>query len=527
MKDKKVLVGIFCFMLGVVSVSVWKKQNYVSIPKENVNRNIASQSTGQQVVIDDFTSKILAMKSKDDVNKTVKYIEEVSKNYPQFVGVQLFNASFQMLPVFKGIIWRLRGVVEDTDITHSMVLSYLRFFYSSQYVYGPHVMALFHYFADPEPTSNQFRKISDLQNFLYKDVRPYLVQYLVEAQKSLSQNAEFHHFSLDRRIYIGADEDKRFFDEVEAKKEYIKPYTSYVISGLARTIGSIDYFYSYNFDDMPKIMQAVLRKSAINSILGRFKLRPGKRESWEDRSLPKIMSKKEIFDIVDNYKKFGTLRFEEAESQKYLNESYSMFALASEHDLKGYVCSIQYPSTMMSGGVLEDSYKCDWSFMEDESFQEEEYFVVGGSKFLVDPNLLLINHRQDFHELHDRYRIYHPVSEDGIVSITSDATGQVVRIMAQGAFKAQKDLKNFLPVEFSTNYKSDTVTVKNDVGAYNKNGQWEWNYDYGRPTKWRSQYVTFGGLFPDLTNDNAYDIMASVRLTRSLRPFSNLFTTIP
>ncbi len=86
---------------------------------------------------------------------------------------------------------------------------------------------------------------------------------------------------------------------------------------------------------------------------------------------------------------------------------------------------------------------------------EEENFVVGGSKFLIDPNLLLINHRQDFHELRDRYRIYHPISDDGIVEITSDATGVPVRINAKGPFKLQQSLQNYFPTKFSTGLEYD------------------------------------------------------------------------
>jgi hypothetical protein len=123
--------------------------------------------------------------------------------------------------------------------------------------------------------------------------------------------------------------------------------------------------------------------------------------------------------------------------------------------------------------------------------------------------------------------MYHPENEDGNVDITSDATGAIVRINMKNAFQVQRDLKRYLPVSFETSINHDGVSINNDVGTYNERGQWMWNYDYGRPTAWQGDAVKFGGLFPDATNENIYDIMYSVRLTRSLRPLSNLFTTVP
>lgn len=527
MKNYKIGLGICCFLLGVFTFSIWRKQNYVSIPKESSVRNLASVSTGQQLIIDDFTSRILKIKTKEDIEKVRTHISEMAKNYPEFVGVQIFAQSFDILPKLKGIVWRLRGIVEETDITHSIVLSNLRFFYGSRYAYGPHIMAFFQYFVDPTESMNQFKDISDVQDYLSDTIRPALSSILVNLHMSLTFPSEVHHFSLDRRLFAGEDDNKRYFDSVEAKKEYIKPYTSYIISGVARTIGAIDYLSAYNLNDLPKIMRKVLKKSAINSILGRFKIKPGKRGKGEVKDLPTIQTRKEIFEIVQDFKNFGTPRKSLESSQLLLDSAYGMAKMAAEHDLKGYTCSITYSAKIMSGEEVGTEYNCDSSFMEDENFQEEEFFIVGGSKFLVDPNLLLINHRQDFHELRDRYRIYHPEEGNDIVEIVSDATGGVVRINAKGAFKAHKDLKYFIPTEYITDFKSDTVDIKNNVGSYNKRGQWEWNYDYGRPTKWNDGAITFGGLFPDATNDNIYEIMYHVRLSRSLRPFSNTFTTVP
>jgi len=400
-------------------------------------------------------------------------------------------------------------------------------------MYGPHLRVLFHYITDPVVDKEQFTKISDFQNFLSGSFKTKLIGLYNASLKSLDLPAKNHHFTFDRRIFTGHDEEsgKRFFDPKEVKREYIKPYTGYIISGLARTIGTIDYLNSYDMDDLPNIMTKNLRKSAINNVVGRFKLKDyvGGKRGADVRNLPNIVSRKELFETVREFKKFLTPRFNQKQTTALLNSSYEMFKMASEQDLKGYVCTIKYVHMMMNGDEIERPYNCNWDFMEAENFMEEEYFVVGGKNFLVDPNQLLINHRQKFHELRDRYRLYHPERADGIVNITSDVTGRTVRVNVKGAFSYQEDLKNFLPIMFSESLEFGEVKIDKGVGGRNDIGQWAWNYDYGRPTSWKNQYATFGGLFPDAksTEREMYDLMYTVRLTQSLRPFSNMFTTVP
>lgn len=529
-KNFKSMTAVIFFSLGIISFSLWQNYYFIKIPKENKRRSLASQSTGQQLVIDQLTEKVLDIRTKRDIDRVINEITKTAEGYPTFVGVQLFSATASSVKILKGLLWRLRGIVEDTDVTHTFILSRLRFIYASNYAYGPHLRALFHYIADPPEDTVQFLKISELQDTLEKRIKPILVNFLNRAVTSMKLPAFSHNFVFDRRLFMGEQAGKRFFDPEEARKEYIKPYTGYIISGLARTLGALEYVSNYNFDQLTDIMNDALKKSAINSLFGRLKVkgRYGRTKSEKVRSLPAIIGFEEIYDIVtkSSYKKFLTPRFSEEVVNKSLERSYKYFALAAEHDLKGYVCSIDYAKKMMEGADIDAEYTCSWAFMESESFQEEEYFIVGGSKFLVDPNQLLINHRQKFHELRDRYRIYHPSRKDGVVSIVSDATGGIVRINVREAFRYRKDLKNFLPIEYSRDINHDGIQISG-FGSYNRRRQWQWNYDYGRPTRWRDDFVTFGGLLPDATNENIYDIMYNMRLTRSLRPFSNTMTTVP
>ncbi len=541
---KKVNVWSFgFFILGIFSFAVWNQFFYVNIPKDGSVRKIASQSTGQQVVIDDFTNRILEIDSTEDIDRVISHISKVSKEYPKFVGVQLFASFAEALPQFKGIAWKLRGLVEKTDIAHTYILSQLRFLYFSSYMYGPHLKALFHYLTDPPKNGSKFESLAELQNALYFKIRPQLSSLLQKAERSLGLEPELHNFTFDRRIFTGDSPGKRFFDPSEANREFIKPYMSYIISCMARAIAAIDYLYIYNIDDLPNIMRAVLKKSAINQLKSRFQFggtssrrRVGFNSTRINKesvkSLPQVISRKEVFEIIERRKfsdflTFASDRVSREKANEVLAESYQMVQKAAEHDLKGYVCSISYVSMMMNGEYISSDYSCDWDFMEKEGFTEEEYFVVGGKNFLIDPNQLLINHKQKFHELRDRYRIYLENENNSGVYIVSDVTGEPIRINAHAVFKVFDDLKVFIPETYSNEMVYNGKTLARGYGSHNKNGKWSWNFDYGRPLSWSSEAITFGGLFPDMTNSNVYDLMYTIRLTQSLRPFSNLFTTVP
>ena len=158
---------------------------------------------------------------------------------------------------------------------------------------------------------------------------------------------------------------KTLFDQEEAKKEYIKAHTSFVISGLAASIGYIDYVSIYNVDEFSEISKKMLKKSAINSVKDRFKIRQLIRGQEVVKSLPFVLTMKEVSDVIKEFDNFGTLRSSvSSEAKSRVDESYRMFALAAEHNLKGYVCSIKYTSMAMSGQPIPKEYNCDWSFME-------------------------------------------------------------------------------------------------------------------------------------------------------------------
>ena len=70
MKNVGMIIGAVCFLLGIVAFSAWDKMNYVSIPKpkQNAPRSIASEATGQQLIVDNFNEAISSIKNKSDVD---------------------------------------------------------------------------------------------------------------------------------------------------------------------------------------------------------------------------------------------------------------------------------------------------------------------------------------------------------------------------------------------------------------------------------------------------------------------------
>ena len=446
MKDFKIIFACFGFLVGVFSFQLYQKVNFISLerPNSTSTRTIASSDEGLQKEIDSIRDRIIALRTNEDIDSFINYmITEKSKS--KYPAVQMFVEFARPIPILKGIVWKLRGVVEKTDIAHTVALYYIRQFHHLRYIYGPHVTALLHYLTDPPADRKKYESISALQDDLLK-FSSILERGVSLAEQGLKMDADKFHFNFDRAIFVGIDEanGKRFLDPDETEKVFIKPYLHYIISGLSRLIGGINYIAMYNLNDVPNIMKKILKKSAINHITGRFKI--------GSHDVPQIVTRAEIRVQIDKFKRtFLKARFDKNKVQEHLDKSFTYLAKAAQADLNGYICSIKYSKMITTDQDIPKDYNCS-DFEEEMStpggFEEEEHFVVKGKNFLVDPNQLLLNHKRKFNELKQRNQLYKGSSDGSDVTIISDVTGKEIVMNVKAAFKAHDSLYKFLPASY-------------------------------------------------------------------------------
>jgi len=526
-KDYKIIISIFIFIAGALTVHLYHKANYAPYKKVSSSRFIAQINENQQGVINDITKKVVAIKSRQDLLSTYAFIMEQGKSYPDFPAVQMFYHMVKPLPYLEGIIWRLRGLVEKTDITHLSTLYYLRRFYHNRYVYGPHIKTLFHYLteAPQDPKKTMFHTVSELQAALM-EISPVFEKHVLNELiklKSSIKDPEAIQFKIDKALWIGKDDKIRFLDPYENEKYFIKPYLNYIISGLSRIVGGAKYASCYNFDDVPNIMRTILIKSAINSLESKM------RQIVTIQSLPNILTRKEIYGTLIKYPHFLKARYPEEQTNKILAQSFNHFMIAAQNDLEGYGCSIAYPYAIEnnSNEYMENNCK---RFHDENRNQilSGNYFTATGNDYLLDPNQLLIDLKQKLHELRERYKLYAESRKGEDVTIVSDATGEPITLNVRKAFMYHKTLQKFFPVTFEENinetYPIQGVGQKVSIPGRDK-AEWLWNYAYGRPKSWDDP--THGGFLPEATDENMYDQMRNIILTNSTRPFSQFFLTTP
>ena len=528
-RSKKFFVVAAIFGVFFGSYYFYSNQPQMAIHPYKTSRSIASSNDSQQRILDDFTDKIVNIKNKSDIEAVRAHIIKVAKENEKLFVVQVYADVAKMLPEFEGIGWRLRGLVEEHDIVHLASLRFLRGLYQNLYSSGDHTKAFFQYIIDPSPEkNNKFTKISEVQDFLYKSIRPQLAQLQNKLFYALkTRPAADFDFYFDRILVKGVSEDLTYLDAEQAKKRVIKPHFSFVLSMLSQGIGFIEYAYVYNIDDFPKVMRKALTKSAINQATNRFRVVTFSVNSLagKETSLPYVISRKEYFDWVKSYPSLLSARFNEAVAQPILDSSYNNFKIAAQQNLKAYSCSIEYPINMASGNEPSDGYVCDGSFMKG-GFEADENFVRGGSEYLVSPNLLLLNQKSELRHLLQKVKMYSQIGNEP-VAIISQITGQKINVSLRNGFKYHASLTKFLPIDFNSTYKLEDGSQMQgqQVGSYSKSKQWAWNYNYGKPTGWIDP--TFGGVFPDFTNQNIYHMMATVDLTPELQRVGRIFTTVP
>ena len=491
-----------------------------------------NQSSSQQILVDEITSRIIAMRTKADIDSVREEILALASKHQDKIAVQVFAAVFEILPIFKGVLWRLRGLVEENDAIHLLALGKLRGFYHNLYAYGPHMKALFNYLADPPDKAGKFHQVSDFQDFLYYEARGPLVEVRNKLELALREVPSKHfEFEFDRSLLRGVGDNVRLLDPEQAVKTVIKPHFSYILAFVSRLVGTIEYLYIYNYDDTLRILGKMLKESAINQTFNRFRIVSNYvlEAQGKEISLPHITGRKRFFELVNSYPKLLRARFNRNMAEPILKSSYQNFKLTAQHRLKAYTCSIEYPYNMVRGLPVDESYACDGAFMRADGFRAEESFVVGGSSFLINPNRLLLRQDNKLRRMTQKVRIFSQGSDDDVITVVSNVTGEPIKISARHAFKYHRSLRKFLPIAFNSvnRFEDGTVISGRETGKELKNKKWAWNYGYGKPTAWGEDAVTFGGVFPGLTNKNIYRKMASIKLTPELQPFGRIFTTVP
>lgn len=471
----------------------------------------------QQDALDEITRIVVGINDRTKVVGAVKEIVEIAKrpehnNHP---GVQMYAALASIFPLFEGVIYRMRDIVEPSDWIHMTALFNLRTFAYNDYLYGPHMRAIFDFLTYPsEAVGPRFAKISNLQDFLMTSLAPRLEKLLEKARSFENLPNENFAFEFDRTIFVGEGNGIRFIDPEETKKHFIKPYHYTVTFLLQRLLMSTYYLSVLQLDELPALVSTIVKDTTINQLSHKFDLRP----LGVDRA--KGVTPKMVFDRVKKTREF--LHYKETLSdgsktysaQEILDKVFSLAHQSAKYQKMAFICGIKYPFEMANNPEVNEKYCMSFS----SGTSPESYLVSQGNKYLFNPNSMTINFKAKNNLFQQRLKVFDDNAKGSPSMITSDVTGKSIEINVKAIFQVKFNLRDTLP----TGYEAP-----NDASFATPTGLFAWNYDHGKPSAF-SDY-SFNGFFnPARVHDikSLYGAMTTVLYTDAVSPFA-IFIRVP
>ncbi|MBT5094130.1 MAG: hypothetical protein HOM21_07805 [Halobacteriovoraceae bacterium] len=273
-----------------------------------------------------------------------------------------------------------------------------------------------------------------------------------------------------------------------------------------RILGTISYAANYNAEAATTFVNKMLKKTALNQLATKR---------------PKFMTPKEALEVLEggwknmkkgerfhrHYRAFlkKRKRFSVAQVEENLDRSFHHFYRSTKTELQAY-----------NGSISESDHS-------------------KGSAYIVDPNWLKLRTEKTRQRLSERITLYEygmkgkSIGFQSLVTgkminsgesfpITSDVTGEQVKVNLKALFRYQKDLKYFLPTHFKGKVRG-AYTKRTNKKAVKKFGKkvWQWHYTYGKPLQWPDP--TFGNFLPDNTNENIFTTMRILKQTMSVAPY--------
>lgn len=481
-------------------------------------REPAANLAAQQEIVDQMNTKILSIRNRDDVKRIAGEVFALAQKPESkiFPAVQMYGFVASLVPMLEGVVYRCRSFVETSDWLHMASLFGLRDFKYNNYLYGVHIDAIFDFLTYPsEAAGKPFQTVSELQDFFLFQIGPRVeagLKMMAELEKLPSQNFEFN---FDRTILVGQSNGLRFIDPEETKKLFIKPNFYTMTFLLQRALGTIYYAGAMDLNELPIVYNAVLRKTGINNFVGKLRV----------RDLAKGITPEMTYETIKGTESFLTWRKEISNkgtaiaAQQLLDRSFQFGIASAQNQLAAYVCGLKYTHYRSRGTIFEINDKSKDCMSLDGVGSPKNFYVTEGSKYLFDPNSMILDFKQKYNMFRERYRAYVEANQGKYAKIISDVTGKSIEVNIKALFSTKFSQRDFLPTGYTQVSASSQAAGLPKVHA--------WNYDHGKPMTFKD--YTFGGFFNGSeVKDSAtlYQTMATLLYTDAVAPFA-IFIRVP
>lgn len=435
-------------------------QEAVKAAKKRSTRRVAS-ATGidyEAMMSEDFKkirNEILLIKTPQQIDPLIEKLESTYNELS--ADSKLLAAELVLLKPLKGFVYRLAPLAAKSNVTHSVLLTYVMSQAAMMRTYFPQKQAeaLFSYVTQPYDGVSQFREGEDLQAYIGDIMYPAISKSLdrVKAVSLLEKPAVWDNKLLysslvdskvdtqDRYTLLGPAEQTALLLMKQMALHNISVFRAYTVKGtiqLAKQLGSL-----YGIDGFTS---AVLANGAVDGVT-----------SAERANVIRKADFRGTFIIYADGKAWMGRAFE------HLKESVKLARILWE-EVKDKPASENL--------LLNPAYFSGFERQIDKNLVVWEEMVKGETK------------------LHSRL------------------TGETVTVDIAGFYaRPPTDLKALLPTRFDTTEKFSTAQIKMGSDQPLKQVSY-YNYFRGRPVEWNKKM--YKSLFPKIEQEG--DIGAASRI---------------
>ncbi len=234
------------------------------VPPVSLNR--APSAQGNESELNGF---IFAMKNKAAVDVNIKKIIAYAKVHPENEAAQLYAIFAQPIPLFKGIAWRRRMLVEPIDAAYIGTISWLRAIKRNNDRRAPHLDALFDYFTDPNPVENiqgqtgLFTSLAQFQDYMATKVSPVVYAQIKSCDAILKAHKNHNDplFLFDAALIFGDEAGSQMTSQTQRDRKFMPGNLTAIMANMYERMGFGMYLASYNMEGLARFLNILTAQS--------------------------------------------------------------------------------------------------------------------------------------------------------------------------------------------------------------------------------------------------------------------------
>lgn len=383
----------------------------------------------------EFRKVFLNLKDVKEIDPLIAKLEKEYDSYP----TDLKLAAAQIIPLkhFKGMIYRVRGVVEKSKMLHSQLLTGVMNLANNVETYFPDQEAgvLFDYAALPYDGVVQFKQSKDIQIHLTENVYPALDKAAKRIQElDLSQEVV-----LDNKLFYG---DSSFTDELDRYRLIGKAEQHLMLHRRNRGLAALCRNNAYNGNGLVDLVSDIGKLYGVDGFKSQVLHKDVNGVTLQDQA-KEIKKKKNLFTL-------------NSDGQTLMNKSFNH--------------------------LKESIYQLDLAWQEANSRKNSSGYVINADAFTARER-----------GIGKSIEIYKQIVA-GPIELHSRISKEIVTVDLPAFYhNAPSDLKVLLPTEFDDGPKERTISIKNKEGK-SVNVSY-YNYYRGRPIGWNGK--AYSTIFPN------------------------------